>query len=192
MEMMIPGRALLALLSLLLTSCALGTNPANDPRISQAPMNNASRGQAIDYFSQPNPKAFAFNPETGMNWHAWGQSSVEEAQYVAVSECENRTGGECILFAVNDEIVWEPTASVRQPEPSTRPAMIPVRTAGADTGGSDLLIEGLFKEVPPPGTPWSTADQIRWLEAAQYIFALVYNRRERINIQISPESELRS
>jgi hypothetical protein len=192
MEMIIPGRAQLALLSLLLSSCATGINPANDPRINQAPMNDASRVQVRDYFSQPNPKAFAFDPETGTNWHAWGQSSVGEAQYVAVTECEKRTDGECILFAVNNEIVWEPIASVRQPAASTRPATTALPTAGADIGGGDLLIEGLFKEVPPPGTPWSTADQIRWLEAAQYIFGLVYKRRDRISIQISPEPQLRS
>ena len=86
--MVIPGRAQFALLSLLLSSCA---NPATDPRIDEAPMNDESRGQAKAYFSKPNAKAFAFEPETGTNWHAWGHSSVEETQRIALSTCVEKS-----------------------------------------------------------------------------------------------------
>lgn len=52
----------------------------------------------------------------------------------------------------------------------------------------DPLIEGLFKEVPERGSEWSAEDQVRWLETAAHIFALVFKRRERIKVEIEPES----
>jgi hypothetical protein len=55
---------------------------------------------------------------------------------------------------------------------------------GGDQPPRDPLIEGLFKEVPARGTEWSADDQIRWLETAAHIFALVFKRRERIKIEV--------
>jgi hypothetical protein len=194
---MMTGRSQFVLLSLLLSSCASSTTSsgidlANDPRIDQAPLNNSSRVQVRNYFSRPNAKAFAFEPATGKNWHVWGQSSAATAQRIAMRECEKRAAQECALFAVNDDIVWQPVAAVQEPEPSMGQNMTPLPSAGRDIGGGDMLIAGLFKEVPPPGSPWSTEDQIRWLEAAQHIFGVVYNRRERINIEVASESPGRS
>jgi hypothetical protein len=194
---MMIGRSQFVLMGLLLSSCASSTtesqnNLANDPRIDQAPLNNSSRVQARNYFNQPNAKAFAFEPATGKNWHVWGKASAATAQQIAMSECDKRAAQACVLFAVNDDIVWQPVASVAQPVPGAGPSTTPLPAAGADTGGGDLLIAGLFKEVPPPGTRWSTEDQVRWLEAAQYIFGIVYDRRERINIEVSPEFQPRS
>jgi hypothetical protein len=92
---------------LLLSGCSSGST---DPRIDQAPMRADTKNQARAYFNQPNPKAFAFSPEKGTNWAVWGASSVEGAKESAMQECERRTRTPCMLFAVNDEIVWQPSS----------------------------------------------------------------------------------
>jgi hypothetical protein len=71
-------------------------------------MNADSKQQARAYFAKPNPKAFAFAPGPGTNWHAWGYASTEEARQISVSKCEELTGQRCVLFALNDEIIWRP------------------------------------------------------------------------------------
>ena len=91
--------------------CASGLVPAADPRVAQAPMNDSSREQFRSYLGRPNPKAFAFSLEKGTNWHAWGYNSNEEARQISVSKCEEVTGTRCLLFALNDEIVWRPGAA---------------------------------------------------------------------------------
>jgi tetratricopeptide (TPR) repeat protein len=95
-----------------LSGCASGQLaswlPATDPRIDQAPMRADSKIEARAYFRRPNPKAFAFSPEKGTYWAAWGRSSAEAAKKSTLHDCEERTGAPCILFAVNNQIVWRP------------------------------------------------------------------------------------
>jgi hypothetical protein len=97
---------------LLLGGCASGQLawllPGTDPRIGQAPMSAETKDYARDFFDRPNPKAFAFSPEKGTAWAAWGSSSEEGAKEFALRECEARTRTPCVLFAVDDEIVWRP------------------------------------------------------------------------------------
>jgi HEAT repeats len=92
--------------TLLLSSCAL---PSTDPRIDQAPMAADTKDEVRKFFWKPNPKAFAFSPEKGTYWAAWGSSSVEAAKRIAMEGCDGGTGTTCMLFAVNHQIVWEPT-----------------------------------------------------------------------------------
>ena len=109
--MQIIGHARAVLLILALNGCADQVArffPATDPRIDQAPLNEDSRRQARAYFGEPNAKAFAFDPKSGTNWHAWGYSSVDQAKQIALSKCEELTKQRCAFFAVNDEIVWQP------------------------------------------------------------------------------------
>ena len=91
---------------LLLSGCTSGST---DPRIDQAPMRADTKSQARAYFNQPNPKAFAFSRDKGTNWAVWGASSVEGAKESAMHECERKTRTPCMLFAVNDQIVWQPS-----------------------------------------------------------------------------------
>ena len=97
---------------LLLGGCASGQLarllPATDPRIEQAPMRADTRNEARAYFNKRNPKAFAFSPENGTYWSAWEASSVEGAKELAMRKCEEATRAPCVLFAVNNEIVWQP------------------------------------------------------------------------------------
>ena len=80
-----------------------------EQRIDQAPMTAETRSVARDYLNnKPSPKAFAFSPEKGTNWAAWGYPSVEAAKERAMQQCKERTRTECVLFAVNDQIVWQP------------------------------------------------------------------------------------
>jgi hypothetical protein len=111
---------------LLITSCSSGQLvhqlPSTDPRIEQAPMTAETKSVARDYFdSKPSPKAFAFSPEKGTNWAAWGSSSVEAAKELAMQQCEERTRTRCVLFAINDQIVWQPggVPQVAEPEMSS-------------------------------------------------------------------------
>ena len=64
---------------LLLSGCASGqfAGPLSrmDLRIDQAPMTADTKSYARSFFSRPNPKAFAFSPEKGTAWAAWGSSS---------------------------------------------------------------------------------------------------------------------
>jgi hypothetical protein len=71
-------------------------------------MTSETKEQARAYFDKPSPKAFAFSPQTGNNRHAWGTTSVVEAERVAMAECEEATRTPCVLFAVDDRIVWRP------------------------------------------------------------------------------------
>ena len=94
---------------MLLASCTddqlAAAFPILDPRFEHAPMNNESKESLRKYFNKPNPKAFAYSPEKGVNWHAWGSSDAKET---ALSMCESESGTDCELFAVNNKIVWEP------------------------------------------------------------------------------------
>jgi hypothetical protein len=73
-------------------------------------MNAKARAETRSYFAKPDPKALAFSPETGNNRYVWGTvaTSSEEAAQLALDHCEERTGTRCELFAVNNEIVWQP------------------------------------------------------------------------------------
>ena len=99
---------------LLLSGCASGQLaswlPGTDPRIDQAPMRADTKNEARKYFNKPNPKAFAFSPEKGTYWAHWGSSTLTDAKESAIRKCEESTRTTCLLFAVNNEIVWQPTA----------------------------------------------------------------------------------
>ncbi len=73
---------------LLLIGCASGRSGSplshTDSRVDQTPMTADTKSYARGFFSRPNPKAFAFSPEKGTAWAAWGSSSVEEAKEVAM------------------------------------------------------------------------------------------------------------
>jgi hypothetical protein len=115
---------------LLLGGCASGQLarllPGTDPRIDQAPMRADTKSEARAYFNKRNPKAFAFSPEKGTYWSAWESSSVEDAKEVAMRKCEEETRTPCVLFAVNNEIVWQPgsergtAAGAPEDEPQAR------------------------------------------------------------------------
>jgi len=135
------------MMALLMGGCAQMqqlAGPAGDPRIDQAPMNADSKRQARDYFSKPNPKAFAFAPGPGTNWHAWGYASTEEARQVSVSKCEELTGQRCALFALNDEIVWRPDSQpddqAMAPAPMDRAQLQALRDA-ADGGSAKAQLD---------------------------------------------------
>lgn len=137
-----PTPVLLALL--LLAGCASGPlarrSPAADPLIDQAPMTTATKGQARAYFELANPKAFAFSPRTGNNRHAWGAPSVEEAQRVAMAECEEATRTPCVLFAVDDRIVWRDDDGGGTGRPATGAV-----AARADAAGGAPAEDGAYK-----------------------------------------------
>ena len=84
--------------------------PGTDPRIDQAPMRADTKSDARKYFNRANPKAFAFSPEKGTYWAQWGASTLEDAKESAIRKCEETTRTTCQLFAINNEIVWQPTA----------------------------------------------------------------------------------
>jgi hypothetical protein len=82
-----------------------------DPRINQAPMGATAKRQARDYFNLPNHKAFAFSPDKGTNRHTWGSASAEAAARTAMEQCEELTRTRCVLFAVDNEIIWGPSGN---------------------------------------------------------------------------------
>ncbi len=107
---LLPPLIALLLLSGCNTVALARLRPASDTRLTQAPMNAESRAEASAYFAKPGPKALAFSPETGNNRYVWGTAaaSSEDAVQLALDQCEERTGTRCELFAVNNEIVWQP------------------------------------------------------------------------------------
>jgi hypothetical protein len=44
----------------------------------------------------------------------------------------------------------------------------------ADSGRTDLLIQGLVDRLPKPNGIWSLDDRVKWLRTAASIFDLVY------------------
>ena len=95
--------------ALLLSGCAPGQLarllPGTDPRIDQAPMRADTKSEARAYFNKRNPKAFLLARE-GHVLVRLGASSVEGAKELAMRECEEKTRTPCVLFAVDNEIVW--------------------------------------------------------------------------------------
>lgn len=49
---------------------------------------------------------------------------------------------------------------------------------GPPAGGTHALIQGLFQTLPVAGSLWPTAAREQWLQAADYIFRLVYTDDE--------------
>jgi hypothetical protein len=58
------------------------------------------------YLQAVPPKAFAIAPDKSA-W-AW-QSGNVEAINLALSRCAERSQKPCLLYAVDDDIVWKPT-----------------------------------------------------------------------------------
>jgi hypothetical protein len=137
------------LVVLLLSGCASGQLtrllPGTDPRIDQAPMSAETKSYARGFFSRPDPKALAFSPEKGKAWAAWGSSSEEGAKQFALRECETRTSSPCVLFAVDNEIVWRPEGgqAAAAGAPESKPLAMNVAPAAAP-------------EVPPAANPGRT------------------------------------
>ena len=129
-----PLAALLLLLPAL-GGCGTGwlsrLRPAADPRLAQVPMSAEARAETRAYFAKPGPKALAFSPERGTNRYVWGTAaaSAQEAERLALGQCEELTGTRCELFAVNDEIVWRPRGGAE---------------ADAGTVGPDAHLVGTF------------------------------------------------
>jgi len=143
---------------LLLGSCASGQLarllPGTDPRIDQAPMSAETKSYARSFFSRPNPKAFALSPEKGTAWAAWGASSEEGAKEFALRECEARTRTPCVLFVVDNEIVWRPEGgqptAAGAPESKPRAANVaPAPKAEAPPAVDPGRAAAAAPEVPP-------------------------------------------
>ncbi len=64
-------------------------------------------GEYKRYLQAPPPKAFAIAPDKSA-W-AWQAGNIE-AINIALSRCAERSGKPCLLYAVDDEIVWNPAA----------------------------------------------------------------------------------
>jgi hypothetical protein len=137
-------------LILVLSGCTSGQSSSSLSRtgalINQTPMTADTKSYAREFFDRPDPKALAFSPEKGTAWAAWGSSSVENAKEFAVSECERRTRTPCTLFAVNQQIVWEP---VVEPTPSNTPGDRPAATSG--------MPDPVVKFFPPATHPASAS-----------------------------------
>jgi hypothetical protein len=140
----------LLVLILVLSGCTSGQSSSSLSRtgalINQTPMTADTKSYAREFFDRPDPKALAFSPEKGTAWAAWGSSSVENAKEFAVSECERRTRTPCTLFAVNQQIVWEP---VVEPTPSNTPGDRPAATSG--------MPDPVVKFFPPATHPASAS-----------------------------------
>jgi TPR repeat protein len=173
--------------AVLLGGCASGGMfPAADPRVAQAPMNESSKSQFHSYLSKPNPKAFAFSPEKGTNWHAWGYASTDEARQVSVSKCQEVTGTRCVLFALNNEIVWQPgaaPAAEAAPEMLDRAALQRLRQRGEggeraaqlDLGNRYLHGVGVERDVVE-ARAWYTRAAERGEGLAAYELGLIYEQ----------------
>jgi SPOR domain len=145
----------------LLSGCAPGQLarllPATDPRIDQAPMRADTKDGARAYFNKRNPKAFAFSPEQGTYWSAWGSSSVEDAKEQAMRGCEETTRTPCVLFAVNNEIVWRPggeRVTAGTPEAGARARSV---APGEPAAGASRATEPAKARVAGSGTPLPAA-----------------------------------
>src|SRR5215217_6833001 len=119
---------------LLLGSCASGQLarllPGTDPRIDQAPMSAETKSYARSFFSRPNPKEFALR------------------------ECEARTRTPCVLFVVDNEIVWRPEGgqptAAGAPESKPRAANVaPAPKAEAPPAVDPGRAAAAAPEVPP-------------------------------------------
>ena len=146
------------LVMLLLSGCASGQLagwlPATDPRIDQAPMRADTKSEARKYFNKPNPKAFAFSPEKGTYWAQWGSPTLEGAKELAMRKCEETTRTPCLLFAVNNEIVWQPTAEhpvALAPEDKLRATSVASEPVALVPQVADPVSDpAAAPEVPPP------------------------------------------
>lgn len=89
-----------------LAGCTGGPDLAADPRLAAAPLSEESRSSLQVYFRRPDPKVFAFSPQTGKSWYAWGQNSPETIRAVAVGTCKELAQTPCEVLLENDTVVW--------------------------------------------------------------------------------------
>ena len=62
-------------------------------------------------------------------------------------------------------------------------------SSGAGGGGDvpdhlHMMVKGLLQKLPEPDTPWSLADQVKWLQTAAHMFGLLYQSDGHIKIEI--------
>lgn len=74
----------------------------------------AMRLRFDSYRTRSKPKAFAWAPGTEQSWQSWGFPTSEENQQVALEKC-GRSGPPCVLYAIDDEIVWQADADPARP-----------------------------------------------------------------------------
>lgn len=82
-----------------------------------------------------------------------------------------------------EEVVADARATTQSPRLNAEAKTL----APADTSTKKLhpFIEGLLDELPPPRTPWSHIDRVKWLLAAAQIFDLIYKPDDQ-NMPKSP------
>ena len=110
-----------------LPALALGPTDADGmPHVGQR-----ARDNFIEYLYADDFKAFSISPGGGWAWVA-GKNSADEARQAAVGNCESYSQLPCVLYAKNDELVfdrsgwkelWGPYSSAEQAEnakPGTR------------------------------------------------------------------------
>jgi hypothetical protein len=49
------------------------------------------------------------------------------------------------------------------------------------------MVKGLLQKLPEPDTPWSLADQVKWLQTAAHMFGLLYQSDGQIKIEIDKD-----
>ena len=148
--------------------------PATDPRIDQAPMRADTKSEARKYFNRPDPKAFAFSPEKGTYWAQWGSPTLTDAKESAIRRCEETTRTTCQLFAVNNEIVWQPTAE--QPV-----AVAPEDKLRATSGATERVVMMPQAADPAPGLAPATEDNLdRAIQEYSQILILTPNDKTAI------------
>lgn len=85
--------------------------------------NKAKQGY-LDYLSSPSHKAFAIAPGGAWSWRS-GMDSAHKAADIAISQCQQYTPYQCILYARDDDVVfdgykwtslWAPYPSAQQAE----------------------------------------------------------------------------
>lgn len=89
-----------------LPAIATALQPAQAEAIPH--VNQQAREHFVQYLHAGNHKAYAIAP--GGTW-AWTESelSVEEAKTSALQRCQQHTEQQCVLYSVNDEIVFDAT-----------------------------------------------------------------------------------
>lgn len=70
------------------------------------------------WLRQPTPRAFAIQPDSGAWGSAWGGATPRAR---ALASCEKQGRGSCRLYAVDEEVVWVPGATLPDPASPSAP-----------------------------------------------------------------------
>jgi hypothetical protein len=102
----------------------------------------------------------------------------------------DRSARQAGFYASGQDRLVSPVVASLTPRTDAKPAEDKPMTKPARDEKEERhpFIEGLLQTLPPPGEPWTIAEQAKWLDAAARIFGLIY-RTDGGELDVRPRAQ---